>query len=59
MAVVLVASQMGAFLQPDIVGIQVVWWEKEIDDSCFYVYVLLYWFESGSGLSIPVNNHGN
>ncbi len=47
MAVVLVSLQVEAFLlQPDIVGILVVLWGKEMDDSCFCVYALLYWVEN-------------
>jgi hypothetical protein len=44
MVVVLAALLlMIAFLQPDIVGTQDAWSGRDVEDSCFCVYVLLHW----------------
>ena len=40
----------------DTLDIQVVWWEMDMDDSCFCAHVLLYWVENGTGLSVCPGN---
>ena len=57
--VVALVAQMGASLQPHTVDSLVALWGREMDDSCFFACVLLYWVETDGGLSICADNDEN
>ena len=56
MVVALASLQMIAFLQPGTVDSQASWLGRDVEDSCLFLCVLIYWVETDGGLSICAGN---